>query len=259
MDIIKRLMHGENYQSKFAATSLIPLVYAQLSPGSQQELLAMFIQVSQDDIPQVRKVAAIALNELIKLIPKVPEQELLKVFGQFFKDEQDSVKMQGIDSCVIFCKHLPAAKINAYLLPYIKKYAEDKSWRIRYLVADRIMDLSQGLGVEQAREHLLPNYCAFLQDSESEVRTAAVGRLSDFCRLLDAGSIINKVIPCLKKLQTDTFQYVRSSLAENLLSICPIIEKPATNEHILPLFLALLRDESSDVRLNLFKRLEDLN
>lgn len=33
----------------------------------------MYIQVSQDDIPQVRKVAAITLNEMIKLIPKVPE------------------------------------------------------------------------------------------------------------------------------------------------------------------------------------------
>jgi serine/threonine-protein phosphatase 2A regulatory subunit A len=52
---------------------------------------------------------------------------------------------------------------------------------------------------------------------------------------------------------------VRSSLAENLLALCPIIEKGPTNEHILPIFLALLRDESSDVRLNLFKRLEDLN
>ena len=57
----------------------------------------------------------------------------------------------------------------------------------------------------------------------------------------------------------DTFQYVRCSLAENLLAVCPIIEKAATNEHILPMFLALLRDESSDVRLNLFKRLQELN
>jgi serine/threonine-protein phosphatase 2A regulatory subunit A len=63
----------------------------------------------------------------------------------------------------------------------------------------------------------------------------------------------------LKKLQTDQFQYVRSALAENILALCPLIDKAATNEHILPLFLALLRDESSDVRLNLFKRLEDLN
>ena len=108
--------------------------------------------------------------------------------------------MQGIDSCVIFAKVLPASKVNAYLLPYIKKYAEDKSWRIRYLVADRIMDLSQGIGNEAAKEHLLPFYCAFLQDSESEVRTAAVSRLSDFCRILDAGNVISKIVPCLKKL-----------------------------------------------------------
>lgn len=48
-------------------------------------------------------------------------------------------------------------------------------------------------------------------------------------------------------------------MAENILTICPIIDKGPTNEHILPVFLKLLRDESSEVRLNLFKRLEDLN
>ena len=48
-------------------------------------------------------------------------------------------------------------------------------------------------------------------------------------------------------------------MAENILSMCPIIGKQATNEHILPVFLALLRDESREVRIKLFKRLEDLN
>jgi len=76
------------------------------------------------------------------------------------------------------------------LIPYIKKFGEDKSWRIRYLVADRIMDLASGIGNEAAKESLLPYYSAFLKDSESEVRTAAVGRMTDFCRILDAGSII---------------------------------------------------------------------
>lgn len=52
---------------------------------------------------------------------------------------------------------------------------------------------------------------------------------------------------------------MRSALAENILALCPLIERAYTNEHIIPIFLALLRDESSDVRLNLFKRLEDLN
>lgn len=71
-------------------------------------------------------------------------------------------------------------------MPYIKKFGDDKSWRIRYLVADRIMDLASGLGYETAKESLLPYYSAFLKDGESEVRTAAVGRMTDFCRILDA-------------------------------------------------------------------------
>lgn len=71
------------------------------------------------------------------------------------------------------------------------------------MVADRIMDLAQGIGVDASREHLIGYYCNFLQDSESEVRTAAASRIAQFCRILDGPSVVNKVIPCLKKLQTD--------------------------------------------------------
>jgi hypothetical protein len=46
---------------------------------------------------------------MIQLIPKTPEAELLNIFGNFFKDDQDSVRMQGIDSCVMFAMHLPAS------------------------------------------------------------------------------------------------------------------------------------------------------
>ena len=126
-------------------------------------------------------------------------------------------------------------------------------------MADKIMEISNGIGIENSKEHLTSYFCQFLEDNESEVRTAAVRRLQDFGKILDAKTLITSVIPSLNKLQKDQFTYVRQALAENLLAICPIIEKGPTNEHILPIFLALLRDESSDVRLNLFKRLDDLN
>jgi serine/threonine-protein phosphatase 2A regulatory subunit A len=83
--------------------------------------------------------------------------------------------------------------------------------------------------------------------------------MSDFCRILDVPSILTKIVPCFADLQKDTFVYVRCALAENILSLCPALGKANTNQHILPLFLVLLRDESSEVRLNLFKHLEDLN
>ena len=93
--------------------------------------------------------------------------------------------MQGIDSCIHFAKVLPANKINQNLIPYIKKYAVDKSWRIRYLVADKIMEITENIGVECSREHLTSYYCHFLEDTESEVRTAAVRRLGDYAKILD--------------------------------------------------------------------------
>mmetsp|Transcript_14771 Transcript_14771/g.22895 ORF Transcript_14771/g.22895 Transcript_14771/m.22895 type:complete len:374 (+) Transcript_14771:591-1712(+) len=197
---------------------------------------------------------------MIKLVPQgVSEQDLFQVFGNFYQDEQDAVRMQGIDSCVHFSKVLPKAKVNSLLVPYIKKLAVDKSWRIRYLVADKIMEVTEGIGIDQAKEHLVSFYCSFLEDSESEVRTAAIRRLCDFGKMLDVKTLCTTVIPSLTKLKSDQFMYVRQALAENILSICPIIDKGPTNDHILPIFLELLRDESSDVRLNLFKKLDELN
>ena len=64
----------------------------------------MYNTISQDETPQVRKQAAIVLNDMIKLIPQVSETELLNIFSRFYKDEQDTVRMQGIDSCVCFAQ-----------------------------------------------------------------------------------------------------------------------------------------------------------
>ena len=65
------------------------------------------------------------------------------------------------------------------------------------MVADKIMDITSVIGVENGREHLTTYYCQFLEDTESEVRTAAVRRLSDFGKILDAQFLITKIIPSL--------------------------------------------------------------
>ena len=65
------------------------------------------MKTSQDEIPQVRKCASLVLNEMIKLIPMgIADSDLFAIFANFFQDEQDSVRMQGIDSCIEFAKVL---------------------------------------------------------------------------------------------------------------------------------------------------------
>lgn len=47
-------------------------------------------------------------------------------------------------------------------------------------------------------------------------------------------------------------------MASSILQLCPLIGKKYTNEHILSIFLLLLRDEFPDVRLALFKNLDEI-
>ena len=58
------------------------------------------------------------------------------------------------------------------------------------MVADKIMELSEGIGFDNAREHLTTYYCQFLEDTESEVRTAAARRLSTFGAILEPKVLI---------------------------------------------------------------------
>ena len=137
------------------------------------------------------------------MIPKVNEQDIIGIFNEFCNDDQDSVRMQGIDNCIQLAKVIPPAKINAYIVPVIKKFSEDSSWRIRYMVADRIMDLANSIGHDHAKEKFLVFYCKFLEDKESEVRTAACGNVAGFCQILESHVIVARIVPLLKVLQTD--------------------------------------------------------
>ena len=87
MAMLQRLMNDECQTSKFAAIQLFPCVYTHFQISNQQEIMNMYYQLAQDETPQVRKQAAIVLNEMIKLIPKVSETELLNIFSKFYKDE----------------------------------------------------------------------------------------------------------------------------------------------------------------------------
>jgi len=205
---------------------------------------------------QVRKAASANLKFMIQNTPKYPEAESVGLFQQFCKDEQDPVRFPCIETLLAICQMLPGQKSASYIANFIKMCAEDKSWRMRFVLADKMVELSKVFGMDEKLAEIFIN---FLQDAEGEIRTAAVSKCAEFCKLMDSTTIIRKVMPALKKLSTDTLVHVRKALAENLLAMSPLIGGQNTTEHILPMFVALLKDEVADVRLPLLKNLEDLN
>ncbi len=70
---------------------------------------------------------------------------------------------------------------------------QDKSWRVRYNVAQQVPALCEVLGADLVHTELLPPFVRLLRDSEAEVRGAAAGRIAAVCRLLP-GEQVRKLV-----------------------------------------------------------------
>uniref|UniRef100_A0AAR2K1E8 Phosphatase PP2A regulatory subunit A/Splicing factor 3B subunit 1-like HEAT repeat domain-containing protein n=1 Tax=Pygocentrus nattereri TaxID=42514 RepID=A0AAR2K1E8_PYGNA len=175
----------------------------------------------------------------------------------------DSVRLLAVEACVSIATLLPQEDLETLVMPTLRQAAEDKSWRVRYMVADKFSELQKAVGPEITKNDLVPAFQNLLKDCEAEVRAAAANKVKEFCENLPEDSretiIMTHILPCVKELVSDTNQHVKSALASVIMGLSTILGKDNTIEHLLPLFLAQLKDECPEVRLNIISNLDCVN
>ena len=188
------------------------------------------------------------------------KSDLLSSFTELANDDQDSVRLLAVEACVSIAGILSANDKEALIMPTLKNAAQDKSWRVRYMVADKIVELQKALGPKMTREDLVPAYASLLKDCEAEVKTVAGHKVKDFCENIPLdcreAAIMSTLLPCVKDLVIDPNMHVKSALAGVIMGLAPMLGKDNTIEHLLPLFLTMLKDEFPDVRLNIISNLD---
>lgn len=70
--------------------------------------------------------------------------------------------MYGIDTCVELAYILEGEEIEKEIMPVLNSLLEEKSWRLRYLVVDKIVLLAEAVGKANATKLLLPLYFKLL-------------------------------------------------------------------------------------------------
>jgi HEAT repeat protein len=159
------------------------------------------------------------------------------------------------------------------IIGIVRSFASDKSWRVRYMVADQLSELCAALGPRAAREDLLPAFLNLLRDIEPEVRTAAALKVTELTKrivalppLSNGGDVdtglklaVRDILPIVRELVTDNSQHVRAALASNIMGMAPVVGVDVTVKCLVEVVLALLKDEFPDVRLNVISRLEKVS
>jgi len=135
-----RLSKADWFTSKISATGLYNTPYQRVTPQSQEGLRQQFGQLVHDDTPMVRRQAA---NNLAKFVKSMPAQvvidEMIPLFQHLASDDQDSVRLLTVDILIAIAEVIPKEQQpnHGVLLTALRSLFEDKSWRVRYMVADR--------------------------------------------------------------------------------------------------------------------------
>ncbi|CAN7034437.1 unnamed protein product [Brassica rapa subsp. trilocularis] len=259
--LVKRLAAGEWFAARVSACGLFHVAYQGCTDVLKTELRSSYGQLCQDDMPMVRRAAASNLGKFATTLESAfLNAEIMTMFDGLTKDDQDSVRLLAVEGCAALGKLLEPQDCVARILPVIVNFSQqDKSWRVRYMVANQLYELCEAVGPDCTRTDLVPAYVRLLRDNEAEVRIAAAGKVTKFCQLLNPELAIQHILPCVKELSTDSSQHVRSALASVIMGMAPILGKDSTIEHLLPIFLSLLKDEFPDVRLNIISKLDQVN
>lgn len=257
IDMLKRLCTGDWFTSRVSSCGLFAIAYDKVRDAGVREMLrSQFNTLCRDETPMVRRAAASSIGKLAKhLEPEYLTSELMAMFAHLCGDEQDSVRILAVETCAVLAQILPEEEATTHIVPIVRTFGEDKSWRVRYMVAGQLCELAAALEVVLLSD-LVPIFVHMLQDTEAEVRTVVAHHMSKFCKNVPREVVETKVLECVSVLATDSSQHVRAALAQDVLNLAPLLEKDLTIAKLLPLYLQLLRDESSEVRLNVISRLE---
>ena len=64
------------------------------------------------------------------------------MFNKLAQDEQDSVRLLTVTDLVAIAEELSPEESKAYFLQTLKSMVADKSWRVRYMIADNFVKAS---------------------------------------------------------------------------------------------------------------------
>ncbi|GAB7358108.1 hypothetical protein MBLNU230_g0268t1 [Neophaeotheca triangularis] len=257
-----RLSKADWFTSKISATALYNTPYQHSGPQAQEGLRSEFSRLVHDDTPMVRRQAA---NNLAKFVKSMPAalviEEMIPLFQHLAQDDQDSVRLLTVDVLIAIAEAVPKEQQSSHgvLLAALRSLFEDKSWRVRYMVADRFEKIAKAVDNEVIERDLVPAYVKLLKDTEAEVRSATCGQLPGFCELVDHEALVRDIMPAVEDLVTDSSQHVRAALGNQISGLAPILGKQQTTDILLPMFLQMLKDDFPDVRLNIISKLEQVN
>lgn len=140
LPLTSRLSKADWFTSKISGCGLYTTPYKKVAPPLQEQLRRDFGHLVHDETPMVRRQSATNLAKFLKEMPAaVVVEEMIPMFQHLAQDDQDSVRLLTVEVLISIAEVVPKEQQSSHgvLLTSLRSLIEDKSWRVRYMIADR--------------------------------------------------------------------------------------------------------------------------
>ena len=137
--LVEKLAGAEWFTSKVSATGLFTAPYKKANGQSQQKLRSLFSRLVHDETPMVRRQSGSNLPKFIKeMSSQTVINDMIPLFQHLASDDQDSVRLLTVEVLIAIAEMVPKEQQPSHgvLLTALRSLFEDKSWRVRYMVAN---------------------------------------------------------------------------------------------------------------------------
>ena len=127
--LMKRLIEND-LKTKMSCCYLFPVVYPRLQNQEiKKELLQVYYEISHDESPSVRRVAADNIRYFCKVNDEEVINQLVKLYEDFIKDTIDIVKIYTIESTKDLLEKLQPDEKEKLIMNLTNSMSREKSWR----------------------------------------------------------------------------------------------------------------------------------
>lgn len=139
-------------------------------------LREIYGRLCKDELSIVRRAAAMAFINVAKHVDAESlGGEVLELLKVLSTDESQTIQVIAIEFLSTFAgllrKAHNSAALTAELLPLVKAYSDDPSWKIRQALSKKFGMFSTCFTPQEVADDVFPAVIHLVQDNESEVLT----------------------------------------------------------------------------------------
>lgn len=254
IELLHRLSTNEYLAARSSAAGLIPTILKQSPTKKREDVLNTFNTLCKDESPIVRRSAVHYIKPLTlaNLLDKPTiRSNLIPLANHLATDPQDNIRICLIEVLISLASALTLTveESKTHILPLFRSLMTDKSWRVRFKVAESFPDIGKVLKAEIVKTELITHFCSLLKDVELEVKIIAASKMSAFAAFLSSDIIVKQLLPTAKEqIKNDNVTF-KESLASGLFCLSPFLSKSDFSIHLLPSLLDFFTDTNAEVKM----------